>query len=185
MPQLESEELIALINKALPLVRNKLFIANANGELAECLSGFGLSELLADEDSCRPEESKYGRIIVIGDSMVDERHLRGRAEGMGILKNRLEFIGFREIKRNDIRIWQHNTSIAAILCGPVPHMGEGIEDASGIVTALEDRDSGYPPVKRMDTGHGLKITKKTFSEALLCLLENDIIRPDLKGGRHA
>ena len=173
MPQLESEELIALINKALPLVRNKLFIANANGELAECLSGFGLSELLADEDSCRPEESKYGRII------------RGRAEGMGISKNRLEFIGFREIKRNDIRIWQHNTSIAAILCGPVPHMGEGIEDASGIVTALEDRDSGYPPVKRMDTGHGLKITKKTFSEALLCLLENDIIRPDLKGGSHA
>ena len=185
MPQLENMELDALVNKALSLLRQKLFIANANGELAECLAELGLSELIAGEDSCRPDESKFGRIIVIGDSMVDERHLRGRAEGMGISKNRLQFIGFHSIKRNDIRIWQHNANIAAILCGPVPHMGEGIEDASGIVTALEDKSNGYPPVKRMDAGHGLKITKNSFSEALLCLLNNDIIRTDLKGGCHA
>lgn len=185
MPQFESMELDALVNKAISLVRQRLFIANANGELEECLAGLGLSELIADEGSCRQDECKYGRIIVIGDSMVDERHLRGRAEGMGISKNRIEFIGFREIKRNDIRIWQHNTNIAAILCGPVPHMGEGIEDASSIVAALEDKSNGYPPVKRLDSGHGLKITKKTFSEALSSLLNNDIIKADLKGGCHA
>ena len=73
MPQFESMELDALVNKAISLVRQRLFIANANGELEECLAGLGLSELIADEGSCRQDECKYGRIIVIGDSMVDER----------------------------------------------------------------------------------------------------------------
>ena len=53
-------------------------------------------------------------------------------------------------------------------------------DATSMVVALETGE-GYPPVKRMQSSTGLKLTKSSFRTALCELVVEGIVSPDADG----
>ena len=165
------------LERVFDAVRQRLCVANQDGSLETLLKHMGLGHILNGDDVYRTDETRRGDIIVLGDSRVEERHLQGVANDIGITKGRIHFLDFDKAQKYDISLWQYSQTIAAILCGPLPHKGTGMGDVSSMVVALEQGE-GYPPVKRAQSSSGLKLTKSSFRIALCELLADGIILPD-------
>lgn len=165
------------LERVFDAVRQRLCVANQDGTLGMLLKHMGLEHVLNGDDIYRTDEARRGDIIVLGDPRVEVRHLQGVAKDIGIAKERIRFLDFDEAQKCDISIWQYSQTIAAILCGPLPHKGTGMGDVSSMVVALETGE-GFPPVKRLQCSTGLKLTKSSFRTALCELLADGIILPD-------
>lgn len=172
---LDVEELEHVLDE----VRQLICVANRDGTLEDVLNKLGLQYLVKGDDCYRTEETSLVRIIVLGESSVEIRHLQGIAKACGVSKERIVFYDYDEAQRYDLGNWKYNSSIAAILCGPLPHKGTGMGDASSIIVALEG-EAGYPPTFRMGISQGLKLTKTSFSNTLNDLISKKIILPDIE-----
>lgn len=168
------------LERVFDAVRQRLCVANQDGTLGMLLKHMGLEHVLNGDDIYRTDEARRGDIIVLGDPRVEVRHLQGVAKDIGIAKERIRFLDFDEAQKYDISLWQYSQTIAAILCGPLPHKGTGMGDATSMVVALETGE-GYPPVKRMQSSTGLKLTKSSFRTALCELVVEGIVSPDAYG----
>lgn len=62
---------------------------NRAGKLADWLEMMGLSQLLGGDIFYNPKI--YGKILVLGDSRTNKRHLTGVAKSMGFAGDRFEF----------------------------------------------------------------------------------------------
>lgn len=137
---------------------------NRENRLEELIGILGFPNLLEPEPmySC----FKNGKIVVLGESHVDEATLLAIAKGLGLEKKRFEFcLGYDDAKTFDGRKMQWNPTYCLVLAGPMPHSGTSKGDASSIISALESTE-GYPPVIRLGT-NTLKITKTDFREKLI------------------
>ena len=164
------------LERVFDAVRQRLCVANQDGTLGMLLKHMGLEHVLNGDDIYRTDEARRGDIIVLGDPRVEVRHLQGVAKDIGIAKERIRFLDFDEAQKYDISLWQYSQTIAAILCGK----GTGMGDATSMVVALETGE-GYPPVKRMQSSTGLKLTKSSFRTALCELVVEGIVSPDADG----
>ncbi len=168
---LEHNELMPILEE----IQSKVFLANQEGTLPELLSKLGLSHLLSPTDDYGVQNNPRGDIIVIGDSSTDLNILRTIASQKGISKKRLTFYGYDEVKSVDCSKWKYSYSVAAILCGPLPHKAKGMGDNSSLIQSLKD---GPTPVRDLRESSGeLKISKSSFSKMLDELLENGILEP--------
>ena len=148
-----------------------LITLNQTGRLEEFLSLVGMSDLLGTNEK---PVNKYGKIIVIGASNVEEGVLAGVAKSFGLDKNRFEFyLSYDIAKTFNFTKTQFNDAYSAILFGPVPHSGHAKETYSSVITALENEE-GYPRTARVGT-NGLKITKTSFRETLEYLIKENAI----------
>ncbi len=165
---LEYTELLPILDE----VQSKILFANQEGTLPELLSKRGLSHLLSPTDDYGVQNNPRGELIVIGDSLTDLNILRTIASQKGISKNRLKFVGYDEVKSVDCSKWKYSYSVAAILCGPLPHKAKGMGDSSSLIQSLKDAP-GPTPVRDLRESSGeLKISKTSFSKMLDELLQD-------------
>lgn len=163
------------IEDILDEIRKKVIISNRLDELDKLLEQWGFTDFIQDE----PEERyKSGKIVVIGGSDVEERILVGICKAFNIGKDRLEFcLDYNKAQKYDYRKLRHNPSYSVVLFGSVPHSATGKSDAGSVIAEIE-KQSGYPPVKRLMAGNELKITKSNFKIAIKELLDDKIINAD-------
>lgn len=166
------------LDKVIEEMTSRICIENQQGTLGEFLAKVGMQHLLTSGDSYGIENDPSGRIIVLGEPCVKKDILRGVAKDIGFSKNRFVFLDYKETKEQNCRDWQYNTSIAAILCGPVPHKTTGMGDSSSLLEALRSQP-GYPPVEELRVMAGdLKITKTAFRNGLVRLIGRQVITQD-------
>lgn len=150
-----------------------LSLLNRTGQLNALLKLLGLERLLVYDNGYRPYES--GRIIVIGETRLKPDVFYAIGKALGIKKDRFElYLEYEDAKRFDFSKTQYKPEYALIMVGPMPHSGVSKGDSSGIITALEQRNSGYPPVVRLGS-NGLKITKSSFREGLEKAIDDRLI----------
>lgn len=167
---IELEEIIRnVLDEQLEEILTKL---NRKDQLELFLSLIGMSELLGSNEAA--EKFLDGTIIVIGQSDVDKEKLSAVAKNLGFEKSRFEFyLDYNDAKTFDFKKIQWSDKYSCILVGQMPHSGYVKGDYSSIITALERQD-GYPPVVRVGV-KGLKITKSSFKDALMCAIENNYV----------
>ena len=167
---LEIEEQVRdMLNDRLEEVLIKL---NRDEQLEEFLSLINMNELINEKNN--RFSAQNGKIIVVGQSEVEKEKLAAVAKNLGIDRGRFEFfLSYEDAKKFDFKKTQWTDKYSCILVGQMPHSGYAKEDYGSVISALENME-GYPIVVRVGT-NGLKITKTSFRNTLLYLLNNKII----------
>lgn len=155
------------------ILLGRLTFLNRSGELEDLLQLLGLEKLLYAETN--NQRYKTGIILVIGQTKVKPEAFHAIGKNLGISKDRFELhLDYNDPKTFKFEKTKNNPEYALIMAGPMPHSGISKGNASGILTALEQPNSGYPPVIRLGS-NGLKITKTNFREGLQKALEDGLI----------
>jgi hypothetical protein len=141
-----------------------LTFANRTGELGKLLRLLCMGDLIGDDGSTRVVPTK---IVVIGESVVNEGKLRSIAKKHGISVKDIEFaLGYERAKCYPFSKLRGTLTYRAVLVGPMPHSTSGKRDASSAIAEMENHPETYPPVIRMHDANGLKITNNSFAQAL-------------------
>ncbi len=115
-----------------------------------------------------------GRILVIGQSDIEKKHLEGVAKSVCIDKDRFEFyLDYNDAKTFDFKKIRYSFKYSCILVGPMPHSGVSKGKNSSIIDTLKTEE-GYPKVIHMGA-EKLKITKSSFKNTLLYAVGKGII----------
>lgn len=161
-----NDALLDIIADASYRLHSEIKKAYKLGNLSGFLASIGMSDLMPEEEKPLYDTDPEGKIIIFGASQIRDKDIFGCLKEFGIMRDRVElYLGYDEAKKYDYNKLQYNPNFRLILFGPVPHSGEGKEDASSVITNLEQGD-GYPKVIRLTDGHGLKITKTSLKRAI-------------------
>lgn len=161
---LSLEELEVLIKDITQKIQNQIVHHNRQGQL-----NYYISQLPIDyEFSTKNIQEKEGKILVIGQSQIRKKHIRGIASNLGIDANRFEvIINYDEVERFSFNKLAYNDRYDYIFVGPMPHKLKGLKDESGMIAQIENNPDIYPELVRVLNHTGdLKITKSSFKRAL-------------------
>lgn len=114
---------------------------------------------------------KSFKILVLGASQITEKQMWGIAGTAGIAKEQLVLhLEYEENKRFNLDSLKYNSPFQGILLGPIAHKVVDLGDHASVLQKLQSEE-GFPPVEEVRTHAGeLKITKTSFREALLRML---------------
>lgn len=156
-------------------VTHILYTANRTGELDSILKSMGIDNYC---DNPVYKTSTKGKIVVIGESNVKEKHLLGIGKSFGFEKNRFEMcLDYNESKTYDYKKLRYEPyKYSAVLFGAVPHSSTGKNCSGSVVSELQNQE-GYPRTEELMAGNHLKITKNNFREALEKLIAEGVIEP--------
>lgn len=141
---------------------------NRAGKLADWLEMMGLSQLLGGDIFYNPKI--YGKILVLGDSRTNKRHLTGVAKSMGFAGDRFEFfLDYDGSQKYNYSKLRYSDKYAAVIVGPIPHSTVGKGNYSSAIVAMET-EQGYPPVFRVD-----KITNNSFRSVMDKLQQKNLV----------
>ncbi len=154
-------------------LRVRITIANREGTLNQLLKALGMHDLLEPQIT---SGNKKGKIVILGESKVDEEHLLGTAKKLGLDKSRFEFcLEYDKMQKYNFRKLQNTDIYRVILVGPMPHSTRDKGECGSIISKMESRPDIYPRVIRMDASGQLKITKNCFAEVIGQLINDDYI----------
>lgn len=165
--QLSYDDLLDIMSEASHRLHSEIRRSFKSGNLELYLGKIDMLDLLpAENEQSIYETDPHGKIIVFGDSHLKATELLGTGKSFGLSKDRFELhLSYEESKTYPFQKLRYNPNYRLILFGPVPHSGEGKEDASSIITNLQQKD-GYPKVLCLSDSHKLKITKTSFARAI-------------------
>lgn len=160
------EQLIDIIAEASYRLHKQIKVAHKQGSLEALLKNYNMADLLPTvvaDDFFQPY--KDGIILIVGVTNLRANEVVGCAKDLGISKDRLELVEYNDVQKYDFTKIQYNPNYSLILFGPSPHSGISKQDGSSILTQLENTD-GLPKIVRLESSHGLKITKTSLKTAL-------------------
>lgn len=161
------------IDELLDEIRVRVLRANREDMLDHLLASMGMHDLI--EVQSQPG-NKDGKIVVLGASDVDEKHLLITAGKLGIDKTRFEFcLDYDAIQKYNFRKLQYTDKYRLILVGPMPHSTTGKADSGSVIADMEKHSEMYPRIVRMSAGAALKITKSGFKDVLDRMLREGYI----------
>lgn len=163
---------ISELEPIIDAIQIMVFDANRRDKLDELLTKLGLTEYL--QPTCSYDTYKEGKILIVGNTEIDNKLLVSVAENCGIKKSRLEFVTYDEATNFNFSKLQYNPNYRVILFGATPHSTIGKGDSYSIIAELE-KQSGYPRIIRMTANDRLKITKTNFKQKLYELLNEGYI----------
>jgi hypothetical protein len=116
------------------------------------------------------------KIIIIGDTAINENIILGIAKEYGYAKYQIEIHSdYTKIKSRDFDFIKYNSNYIGIIVGPVPHSSKSSGEYSSLLSKLES-EQGYPKVSRALASGALKITKtslkKSFEEITVDYLKS-------------
>ena len=124
--------------------------------------------------SCKSTNG-FGKILIIGETALNEQQLKGFCKSKGISGDRVEFLcGYDRLKNRGVGKYQYNDDYSLIIVGPVPHSMRGMGEYSSIIAKMEQED-GCPPVARANNGNGLKLTLSMVKHIINDKLDNGCI----------
>ena len=151
---------------------------NRQGTINSFLKITGLDYLLAEEERDANTQDKSGKIVIIGDSKISNKIIRGIFKDMGISPDRaILHTDYHKVQKLNYHDMQYNDNYALILFGPVGHSARDKGEYNSIISALEQED-GYPPVLLLGTTK-LKISKTGLKHALKTAITEGYIEQDL------
>lgn len=158
------EELAKIIEDVTEQIQIQIVNHNRRGQLTHYLKQLPIESQQVED----PYENGPGKILVIGQSNVRKRDLKGIINSLNLDPHRFELvINYQETKNYSFNKLAYNEKYDFILAGPMPHMVQGVEDASGIIAKIEHEADVYPPLVRILNHSGeLKITKSSFKRVL-------------------
>jgi hypothetical protein len=140
-----------------------LTYANRMGNLEEMLDAIGLRDLLPGNECFSPR-----KIVVLGASEVNVRKLLSVAKDNGIDEDDIEFcLEYDRLKHYNFGRFRDKDRYRAVLFGPGPHSTPGKGQSCSAIEEMEAHQDIYPPIIRMEASGGLKITVKSFKQAIL------------------
>ncbi len=169
---LSVEELEELIDE----ITKRITIANRLGTLDQVLDAMGMHDLIEPQVV---DGDKKGKIVVLGDSDVDEKYLLITAGKLGIDKKRFEFcLEYDALQKYNYRKLQYSDNYRVVLVGPMPHSAYEKGNSGSIIAEMESRQDMYPRIIRVGKGSELKISKSGFKETLSRLVDEGYIDTD-------
>lgn len=111
------------------------------------------------------------KIIILGDSLIDEKIIYGIAKTFELEKDQLDLVtDYEQGKRFNIDELKYNSKYDGILIGPIAHKIIGTGAYSSAIQRLS-QEEGFPPLEEIRTNSGeLKITKSSLKSSLDKLL---------------
>lgn len=180
MDTLTQAQLIDLEDVIIEQLATILHRKNIDGTLERMLREMGLDEVIAEYEGIRSPLATWpdGDVLVLGakPSMVDD--LRGVGKGLGISKDRFEFVEYNDVTNFSFRKLSYISKYCAVLAGAHPHMARDIEGASSVVAHLESKRDEFPETVRLVAGGQLSVTKTNFKQALVNLIDRGVIATD-------
>ncbi len=176
---LSSNELMEIIE----LVKQKVLVANATGDLISLLDKLGISYKQKDSEEEKVSSGNpLGKVLIIGESAVKQNNITGMLKdpefgfSNSSIQKRFEFVFEYETLSsysfNKLSKWNY----AVILAGPMPHSVKGRGSETSLLTTLENnKDDFYPPVVRLTANEQLKITKQNVHDIILDLMKKGVI----------
>ena len=141
---------------------------NRKGKLLDWLKMMGMEQLLCGDVFYNPRSN--GKVLVLGGTRTNQRHLEGIAKELGITRQRIEFcLDYYETVNFNYGKLQYSDKYAAIIVGPIPHSTSGKGDYSSAIVAMESED-GYPPVYRVE-----KISNNSFRSTMKKMIEENVL----------
>ena len=154
-------------------VIEKITYANRTGELEELLEKLNLSNLVSKQSCYEP--NRKGKILVIGESEVNENILNGIIKKLGIDKSRFEFcLDYNKAKTFNYKKLQYSPNYSVVIFGPVPHSTTGKHYSSSVIAEMKNNE-GYPRLRVLSGNNAIKITKTNFRNTLIELKEKEYI----------
>ncbi|MGI6614078.1 MAG: hypothetical protein ACOX3M_06910 [Saccharofermentanales bacterium] len=167
-----AEDLAYILPEAGFRFQRKIQLVYENGDLEAFLIEMGMEDLLPHKDDWQRSTDPLGKILIVGDSAIQEKDIYGCAKACGIEKARIVLLlDYEKIARYDFSQHQYKTDVRLILFGPTPHSGVSRGSYESIISNIENSD-GYPKTVRLTNAHGLKISKTSLKEALLTEIES-------------
>ena len=161
------------IEELLDEIRVRVLRANREGKLDQLLTSIGMHDLIEAQPQLG---NKEGKIVVLGASEVDEKHLLITAGKMGLDKSRFEFcLDYDAIQKFNFRKLQYSDRYRLILVGPMPHSTTGKADSGSAIAEMEKHPEMYPRILRLSAGSSLKITKFSFKNVLESMIREEFI----------
>lgn len=162
-----NDDLLTILTEASYRFQKELKQANSKNKVEEFLINVGMEDLLPVQT---PEEIydtfPDGKIMIIGQSEINENKLLGCMKSLGIDKNRVECsLDYTKATNQDFTRIQYNPNYHLVLFGPIPHSMKGKGSYSSIVSKMESED-GYPKVIKLVSNEQLKITKSNLKAAI-------------------
>lgn len=139
-------------------------ITNAyiNNEINEVLLKYGFE---VDSSKYNDYFINTSKILVIGDSRINNNDLLITAKKMGIDKDRIELVTeYKKLQHYNFRKLEYNMNYSDILVGPMPHK---VKDYENFIATVEKNQEKYPKMIKITSSNELKISKSTLKEALL------------------
>lgn len=165
---LDTREFENLAMEAVDLFYSNLVFAYEEDYLEDYLDGHGMLTLLP-RDYREAMRASYGqgKIVIIGKSKISPNIIRGLFKEYGVSPDRLElYLDYDKLTNLDLTSLHYSQGrYSLILLGPMPHSIRGKGDSTSFIDYLEERD-GYPPVKRLRTAQGLKISRTSLRRVL-------------------
>ena len=161
------------IEELMDAIRIRVLQANRTNTLDHLLFSMGMHDLI---ESWSQLGRKDGKIVVLGASDVDEKHLLITAGKLGVDKDRFEFcLDYEALKTYNYRKLQYSDKYRLILVGPMPHSTTGTADSGSAIAEMEKHPEMYPRIIRITAGTALKITKHGFKETIEKLVSEGFI----------
>lgn len=161
---LDLDDLTILLDKVQKEIEIQIINHNRRGELDHYLK-----QLPIEEDPIyRAEKERVGKILVIGDSRVRQRHLKGIVSSLNLDPHRFEFVmNYKDSKNYSFDSLAYNDHYEYVFVGPIPHKVKGLGADSSMISQMEKNPDIYPSVVRiMNEAGELKISKTSFKKAL-------------------
>lgn len=137
-------------------------IANRQGRVSEILDKFNI-----DTQQYAACEYKIAKVLVIGYSQVNIADLKRVVRNFKLDEDRFEFVLEESaIKNYPMDSLKNNYKYSDIFMGPMPHKTTGMGDCSSVIANIKNHPSEYPKLTELKDSGGLKISKKSFSEAI-------------------
>lgn len=166
---LEALEFDSLKSRVLERISIDLEQYNRTNELENYLRKISCDDLL--EEYNKYYDTRNGKIIVIGASMISEDDIKKTAKKLGIHPKRLELhLDYDKNKHFNIMELRNNTNYSDIIFGPNAHKMVGIEDNSSAIALIKNYAKDFPKlilaISNSETQE-LKITKTSIEQALM------------------
>ena len=163
---LDSQKLQFLIDTIYSKIVEEVTLANrtSQDELNKVLGKYGLAEKKLSYQYCNIRSSK---IIVFGETEINQNILNAIAKNLGIHPERIDYISYNDTTNYDISNLKYSNKYSDILVGPVPHKAKNIGDYSSMIESIEANSECFPPLIRViDKTGTLRISKTFFKIAL-------------------
>ncbi len=162
---LEVSEYIALEEKVIRKIKNELNVANRSNEIESYLKKIDCLDLL--ENYNRYFDIRNAKIIILGESQIEQKDMEIIARRNGIHPDRLEFhLNYEKNKHFDIRKLRNNYNYSDIIVGPIAHRIVGTEGYSSAIAMIEHNPSEFPKLNKAVSNKELKITKESFERCI-------------------
>lgn len=161
---IDPEELNDIIIQIDDKLRSELYKANRGGE-EEIITALKRWHYNYENEDNFEEESN--RILVVGKSEVEKKYLIKIIESLSLNPEDFNFI--LEYENNfDFGSLKNSKTYSDVIVGPMGHNQKGDRSAGSNIEEMVQNPDEYPnTIKCVTSGDKLKITSRSFQEALL------------------